>query len=210
VITDSAGQVVKAIEYDAYGNVISDSNPGFEIPFGFAGGLKDSDTGLIRFGYRDYDPTTGRWTARDPIGFAGGDTNLYGYVSNDPINFVDPTGQIAVVALAPYAGPAIAAAGNALVNLGGMALAYIGVNALSDNNMYSKGKRPKGALPADVGAKQWDKLNGTGRDGQDAFHDTKQNSPWPGGQEDWSIDPKTGEIYDPNGEGYDNLNDLCP
>ena len=44
------------IEYDAYGNVISHSNPGFEIPFGFAGGLSDADTGLIRFGYRDYDP----------------------------------------------------------------------------------------------------------------------------------------------------------
>jgi RHS repeat-associated protein len=95
VITDSAGHVVKAIEYDAYGNVISDSNPSITLPFGFAGGLKDSDTGLIRFGYRDYDSTTGRWTARDPIGFAGGDTNLYGYVSNDPVNFVDPTGEVA-------------------------------------------------------------------------------------------------------------------
>jgi len=92
VITDSAGHVVKAIEYDAYGNVISDSNPGFEIPFGFAGGLKDADTGLIRFGYRDYDPQTGRWTARDPIGFAGGDTNLYGYVAHDPVNFFDMNG----------------------------------------------------------------------------------------------------------------------
>ena len=95
IITDSAGQVVKVVEYDAYGNVISDSSPGRTLPFGFAGGLKDPDTGLIRFGYRDYDPTTGRWTARDPIGFAGGDTNLYGYVSNDPVNFVDPTGEIA-------------------------------------------------------------------------------------------------------------------
>ena len=92
VITDSAGQVVRAIEYDAYGNVISDSNPGFEIPFGFAGGLKDADTGLIRFGYRDYDPTTGRWTARDPIGFAGGDTNLYGYVLGNPVNGIDLNG----------------------------------------------------------------------------------------------------------------------
>jgi RHS repeat-associated protein len=95
VITDSAGQVVKTIEYDSYGNVISDSNPDFEIPFGFAGGLHDRDTGLVRFGYRDYDPQTGRWTARDPIGFAGGDTNLYGYVFSDPVNFIDPTGEIA-------------------------------------------------------------------------------------------------------------------
>ena len=210
VITDSSGQVVKAIEYDAYGNMISDSNPGITLPFGFAGGLKDEDTGLIRFGYRDYDPATGRWTARDPIGFAGGDTNLYGYVSNDPVNWIDPNGQVAVVALAPYVWPAIVGTAEAAVQLGGMALVYVGVNGASDNNMYSKGQRPKGALPADVGAKQWDKLNGKGRAGQDAFHDTKQNSPWRGGREDWSIDPETGEIYDPTGEGYDNLNDLCP
>jgi RHS repeat-associated protein len=53
-----------------------DSNPGFQ-PFGFAGGLYDRDTGLVRFGARDYDAETGRWTARDPILFAGGQGNLY-------------------------------------------------------------------------------------------------------------------------------------
>ena len=104
VVTDSAGQVVKAIEYDAYGNVISDSNPAITLPFGFAGGLKDVDTGLVRFGYRDYDPRTGRWSARDPIGFAGGDTNLYGYVSNDPLGFIDPTGEFANWAIGFAAG----------------------------------------------------------------------------------------------------------
>ncbi|MAE34752.1 MAG: hypothetical protein CMH97_05795 [Oceanospirillaceae bacterium] len=76
IITDSAGNVLREIEYDSYGNVIADSNPRHELPFGFAGGLYDQHTGLIRFGFRDYDPETGRWTARDPIGFAGGDTNL--------------------------------------------------------------------------------------------------------------------------------------
>ena len=92
VISSATGTVIKTLSYDSYGNVISDSNPEFTIPFGFAGGLQDSDTGLIRFGYRDYDPETGRWTARDPIGFAGGDTNLYGYVLGDPVNFIDPIG----------------------------------------------------------------------------------------------------------------------
>ncbi len=91
-ISDDSGNVLKAIEYDSFGNVISDTNPALEIPFGFAGGLHDKDTNLIRFGYRDFDPKTGRWTARDPIGFAGGDTNLYGYVASDPVNFVDPNG----------------------------------------------------------------------------------------------------------------------
>lgn len=71
-----------------------DSNPNFNIPFGFAGGFYDKDTGLVRFGYRDYDPEIGRWTARDPIEFEGGDTNLYGYVLGDPILFIDPDGLI--------------------------------------------------------------------------------------------------------------------
>ena len=92
VISNATGTIIKTISYDSYGYVISDSNPDFSIPFGFAGGLYDADTNLIRFGYRDYDPETGRWTARDPIGFAGGDTNLYGYVLGDPVNFIDSNG----------------------------------------------------------------------------------------------------------------------
>jgi len=52
------------LAYDEFGRVLGDSNPGFQ-PFGFAGGLYDADTGLVRFGARDYDAYTGRWTARD-------------------------------------------------------------------------------------------------------------------------------------------------
>ena len=88
LVADSAGNVVKTVEYDSFGNIIDDTNPSFAVPFGFAGGLHDRDTGLVRFGYRDYDPDIGRWTAKDPIFFAGGDTDLYGYVLNDPVNLV--------------------------------------------------------------------------------------------------------------------------
>ena len=42
--------------------------------------------------FRHYDPEVGRFTAKDPIGFAGGDTNLYAYVRNNPVNFTDPSG----------------------------------------------------------------------------------------------------------------------
>ncbi|GBC59939.1 hypothetical protein DENIS_0881 [Desulfonema ishimotonii] len=73
------------------------------MPFGFAGGLYDADTGLIRFGHRDYDPDTGRWTAKDPILFAGGDTDLYGYCLSDPVNWVDPDGLAAMDAAVPIA-----------------------------------------------------------------------------------------------------------
>lgn len=91
-VADDGGNVVKRIDCDAFGNIIGDTNPSFWVPFGFAGGLHDRDTGLVRFGFRDYDPDTGRWTAKDPIGFAGGDVDLYGYVLNDPVNKIDPDG----------------------------------------------------------------------------------------------------------------------
>ena len=92
LVADGSGNVVKRISCDSFGNILEDTNPSFTIPFGFAGGLHDRDTGLVRFGYRDYDPEVGRWTAKDPIGFAGGDTDLYGYVLSNPIYWIDPTG----------------------------------------------------------------------------------------------------------------------
>ncbi|GAA5787216.1 hypothetical protein YWS52_35430 [Chitiniphilus shinanonensis] len=91
VVNSQTGEVKQEIDYDAWGNVLSDTNPGFQ-PFGFAGGIYDKDTGLVRFGARDYDPQVGRWTAKDPIGFNGGDSNVYGYVANNPINYIDPSG----------------------------------------------------------------------------------------------------------------------
>jgi RHS repeat-associated protein len=92
LIVDVAdGTIVQQIEYDEFGKVLSDTNPGFQ-PFGFAGGLYDRDTGLVRFGARDYDAETGRWSSKDPVQFAGGDTNLYGYGLQDPINHIDPSG----------------------------------------------------------------------------------------------------------------------
>jgi uncharacterized protein RhaS with RHS repeats len=46
----------------------------------------------VRFGARDYDAYTGRWTAKDPIFFGGGDPNFFAYVGNDPVNHIDPIG----------------------------------------------------------------------------------------------------------------------
>jgi RHS repeat-associated protein len=84
--------VAQRMDYDAFGNVISDTNPGFQ-PFGFAGGLYDRDSKLVRFGARDYDAETGRWTTKDPILFAGAQSNLFTYVDNDPVNAIDPDGH---------------------------------------------------------------------------------------------------------------------
>ncbi|MDP3261205.1 MAG: RHS repeat-associated core domain-containing protein [Thermodesulfovibrionales bacterium] len=100
-VTDSSGNIVKRIDYDSFGNILYDSNPTFAVPFGFVGGLHDKDTGLVRFGLRDYDSTIGRWTAKDPIDFAGGDVNLFNYVGNNPVNWIDPLGLISLSDLKP-------------------------------------------------------------------------------------------------------------
>lgn len=91
VVDAISGQVQQDLDYDAFGRVVRDTNPGFQ-PFGFAGGLYDPETQLVRFGARDYDPELRRWLAKDPALFAGGDLNLYAYAAGDPINGVDPDG----------------------------------------------------------------------------------------------------------------------
>ena len=106
VIDSQSGEVAQQIDYDVWGKVINDTNPGFQ-PFAFAGGLYDSDTGLTRFGFRDYDAETGRWTAKDPILFGGGDSNLWGYVFNEPINRFDPLGLQDSTLLGMYSPQAI-------------------------------------------------------------------------------------------------------
>lgn len=90
VIRVSDGLLVSWVDHDEFGRVLTSSN--MSIPFGFAGGFYDGKTPLVRFGARDYDPETGRWTSKDPILFGGREINLYGYSFMDPVNFIDPTG----------------------------------------------------------------------------------------------------------------------
>ncbi len=100
LVDTSSGKFVKRFNFDEFG--VSRGDVEFEdqeeyesslnLPFGFAGGLADSSTGLVRFGARDYDPEVGRWLSKDPILFNGRQTNLYGYAFNNPITFIDPSG----------------------------------------------------------------------------------------------------------------------
>jgi RHS repeat-associated protein len=95
-----AAAVVEQIDYDEWGNVTNLVDPactlgGTELcfqPFGFAGGVWDVTTGIVRFGAWDYDPQARRWTQKDPIRFDG-DTNIYAYGGNDPVNGIDPSGE---------------------------------------------------------------------------------------------------------------------
>ncbi len=129
VLDAATGAVMQRMRYDSFGVVLEDTNPGFQ-PFGFAGGLYDRDTALVRFGARDYDPETGRWTGKDPIGFGAGDTNLYGYAINDPINFIDSDGlDSAAAGLALEAAEVVAEA--AAVSAGAVAAAVAAALAVT-------------------------------------------------------------------------------
>ena len=91
VINSTTGQIADQVSRTAFGTVTKELVPGWQL-IGFAGGITDPATSLVRFGARDYDTGTGRWTAPDPLGVAGGSANLYEYVGNDPINRSDESG----------------------------------------------------------------------------------------------------------------------
>ena len=129
VVNASTGAVAQRVDYDEWGVVLADSAPGFQ-PFGFAGGLYDRDTGLVRFGARDYDASTGRWTNKDPVRFRGG-LNFYEYCYGDPVNLKDPSGLLAGGADAVMYAAADAAIANGMLGgatgIGaGTALAWAG------------------------------------------------------------------------------------
>jgi RHS repeat-associated protein len=85
--------------YDAYGTLRASTTKLAPAPFGFGGQYgyyTDAETGLVLCGARYYDPTTGHWLSRDPIGYAGGQ-NLYTFCDGNPVNEADPEGTDAVI-----------------------------------------------------------------------------------------------------------------
>ncbi len=88
-LTDSSGSITDMNSYDSFGNP---SNASFPTRYQFTGREFDSFSGLQYSRARFYDPQIGRFISEDPIGFAGGDVNLYGYVKNSPLKKKDPSG----------------------------------------------------------------------------------------------------------------------
>lgn len=91
VVDTQSGALLQQMDYDEFGRVLFDSAPGFQ-PFGFCSGLYDAETGLVRFGARDYDSESGSWIGRDPSGFLGGSANHFSYCHGEPVNWIDSSG----------------------------------------------------------------------------------------------------------------------
>jgi len=94
---------VEGYTYDTFGKFQRFGNA-VKNTYGFTGREYDEETGLYYYRARYYDPETGRFISKDPIGFAGGDANLYNYVQGDPVNRGDPWG----LAVYPWTFPPIA------------------------------------------------------------------------------------------------------
>jgi RHS repeat-associated protein len=94
-VVGNSGTVLDHIQYDSFGNVLSQTDAAYAMRMGYTGQVQDAETGLNYDHARYYDPATGRFLSTDPSGFSAGDTNLYRYVNNSPLDNTDPTGLCA-------------------------------------------------------------------------------------------------------------------
>ena len=88
-LVDSTGSVTATYDYSPFGKVVSQSGAYADInKFRFSTKYLELETDYYYYGFRYYDPDTGRWLNRDPSEERGG-INLYAYLMNSPVNFVD-------------------------------------------------------------------------------------------------------------------------
>ncbi len=96
LVKSSDGTVSAAYDYDAFGNTLKAAGEyARRNPLRFSTKYADAETGLLYYGYRYYDPQTGRWISRDPQGESGG-LNLYAFVGNNPATRIDALGLRAI------------------------------------------------------------------------------------------------------------------
>jgi len=183
-MTDEAQTVVNQYSYDPHGNILSQQE---QIPqsFKYVGqyGVMAEPNGFYYMRARYYDPQVGRFVSEDPIGFDGGDVNLYAYVANNPVMGIDPEGTFnacgaaAGAAIGASAGPLGAALGAAIGTVAGT---YVGIY------LWDKLVEPLYSKPP-----------------SDAHDPNGAKAPGKPGKAEGFLDPKGGENWtkNPNGSG---------
>ena len=104
-LTDHEGRIAWSAQYKAWGEAreaISEAGrrAGFANPIRFQGQYLDEETGLHYNRYRYYDPGSGRYVSKDPLGLQGG-KNAYAFVRNNPVLRADPWGLIDINMIHP-------------------------------------------------------------------------------------------------------------
>jgi RHS repeat-associated protein len=90
-LTDGSGNNVMGYVYTSFGEIYSQTGSLIQ-PFTFTAREYDPESGLYYYRARYYDPRAGKFLTKDPIGFPGGDVNLYRYAQNNPVNRIDAFG----------------------------------------------------------------------------------------------------------------------
>ena len=233
-LTSTTGAIQNQYSYDPYGNA-SQSGTGFTNPYQYMG--READTsGLYYYRARYYSPIMGGFISEDPAGFAGGQLSFYAAFVSDPLDFNDPFGLNAAAAALPFGEAApIAEVGGAAGEGSFLASNPVGWVVLAGSLGYGAGTAinnaygqdisdwiwgvthptitalatglPPGVWPGDVGSEEWGRREGVGaNEGRRRFHGIKQKCGG-GGRDVYGVDPKTGDVYDPEGEVVGNLED---
>jgi RHS repeat-associated protein len=93
-VVDDSGTVLNHIVYDAFGGVTSQTDESVVFRYGYTARELDAESGLQYNRARYLDSFTGKFISEDPISFQAGDSNLYRYVFNSPLNGTDPSGEV--------------------------------------------------------------------------------------------------------------------
>jgi RHS repeat-associated protein len=216
--TDDSQTVVWRWDSDAFGATLADEDPDgngtkVTVNLRFPGQYFDVETGFHYNYYRTYDPGTGRYLESDPIGLGGG-LNTYGYVGGNPLRFMDLRGLASEIECFknPWCielmHPGVSKATiDQLVKVAVAGASFVVLSEMCKDDLAGKPVKIFN-WPLDAGGEEWGRRKGVGAtEGRRRAHRIKKRDSMSGSKDNYTVDPATGDVFDPEGEWVGNLND---